>query len=94
MLEAIVTSLVRFLNTVGGWGIALSLVFESAGAPFPSEVILPFAGFLVWEGRLTLPEALVWATLGQVVGSVIAYTIGRYGGRPLILRYGRFIFLR
>lgn len=94
MLEAIVASLVRFLNTVDGWGIAVSLIFESAGAPFPSEVILPFAGFLVSEGRLGLFEAILYATLGQTAGSVLAYMIGLHGGRPLIRRYGRLLFLR
>lgn len=82
------------MYALGGWGIIVGMALESAGAPVPSEVVLPFAGFLVWQGRLTMPEALAYATLGQMAGSVAAYLIGLHGGRPLVLKYHRRLLLK
>ena len=61
--------------------------------PIPSEVILPLAGFLVFEGEMTFVEAMVAATLGSVSGAVVLYALGRLGGRPLLLRYGQVLRL-
>ncbi len=94
MLTAAVSWLVDFLNALGGWGIVVGMALESAGAPVPSEVVLPYAGFLVGAGRLGMAEAVALATLGQLLGSAAAYAVGRYGGRPLIWRYRRYLLLR
>lgn len=94
MLSDALASLLRFLSALGGWGVAAGMALESAGAPLPSEVILPYAGFLVWDGRLTMVEAVSLATLGQLAGSVAAYGVGRYGGRPLIERYHRYLLVK
>ena len=94
MLAEAVLSLVRFLNALGGWGVVVGMALESAGAPVPSEVVLPYAGYLVWEGRLGMAEAVALATVGQLAGSAGAYALGRYGGRPLIWRYHRYLLLK
>jgi membrane protein DedA with SNARE-associated domain len=87
-------------EAVGYLGVALWVAIESVIVPIPSELVLPFAGFLVGEGTaiepLTGEPWSVWlvvlaGTLGATVGSLIAYAIGAYGGRPILERWGRII---
>jgi membrane protein DedA with SNARE-associated domain len=68
--------------------LVLLILLENVFPPIPSEVILPLAGFLVFQGEMTFVEAMVAATVGSVSGAVILYALGRHGGRPLLLRYG------
>jgi len=90
------------LGDIGGWvldviaalgyvGLALLLIAENLFPPIPSEVVLPLAGFLVGRGDLVFWQALLASTFGSVVGALILYALGRYGGRKLVLRYGRFL---
>ncbi len=75
-------------------GIALLMAIESACIPLPSEVIMPFSGYLVYTGRFS--SLWLVATIGAIgcnLGSILAYEIGAYGGRPLIERYGRYILM-
>lgn len=80
--------------TVAGYGGLIGLMaLESACIPLPSEIILPFAGYLVSRGEMNL---FLVATLGAVgcnVGSEIAYAVGRYGGRRAVERWGRYVLL-
>ena len=76
---------------LGYVGLALLLIAENLFPPIPSEVVLPLAGFLVGRGDLNLWGALVAATLGSVLGAVALYSLGRYGGRRLVLRYGSWL---
>jgi len=69
------------------------MALESACIPIPSEMIMPFAGFLVWQGQFSLWQVVLWGALGNLVGSIIAYIIGYYGGRPLVEKYGKYIFV-
>ena len=73
--------------------LVLLILLENVFPPIPSEVILPLAGFLVFEGQMTFVEAIVAATVGSVSGAAILYALGRHGGRPLLLRYGRVLRL-
>lgn len=108
MSEKIIVLLVHFVTHVIGTGGYAGLValmgIESACIPLPSEIILPFAGFLVASGRfgagatwLGLPVGLFWvATFGAIgcnVGSLLAYWIGAKGGRPLVERYGKWVLM-
>jgi len=68
--------------------LVLLILLENVFPPIPSEVILPLAGFLVFQGEMTFVEAMVAATVGSVSGAAILYALGRHGGRPLLLRYG------
>lgn len=70
-------------------GVALLLLAENLFPPIPSEVILPFVGFLVSRGELGFAWALVAAIFGSLTGAMVLYALGRWGGRPLVLRYGR-----
>lgn len=69
------------------------MAIESAAIPLPSEIIMPFSGFLVSQGRLSLQGIAFAGALGSVFGSWVTYGLGRYGGRPLIVKYGRFVFI-
>ncbi len=79
------------IATTGYGGIALLMALESACIPLPSELIMPFAGFLVYEGSLRLFWVATAGAIGCNLGSLIAYEIGCYGGRPLVEKYGRWI---
>ena len=70
------------------------MLLESACIPVPSEAIMPFAGFAVSEGTMTLLGITVAGVAGNVAGSWIAYAVGLYGGRPFIDKYGKYVLLR
>lgn len=74
-------------------GIFITMALESACIPIPSEVVMPFAGHLVAKGSLGMAEAALTASAANLVGSWIAYFVGRFGGRKFIHRYGRYIML-
>jgi membrane protein DedA with SNARE-associated domain len=97
MIEKIIAALAGFIIAVisktGYQGVVLLMTIESACIPLPSEVIMPFAGYLVYTGRFSLLWAATAGALGCNLGSVIAYEVGCYGGRPLVERYGAYIFL-
>ena len=107
MLAFIDEIVIPFLNglygAVGYIGVLLAMAIESAMVPLPSELILPYAGFLVSDTSqiepLTRGPWSFWivaivATIGNTLGSLIAYAIGAYGGRPLLERYGRYLLIR
>jgi membrane protein DedA with SNARE-associated domain len=87
-------------NAVGYVGVAIWVAIESVIIPIPSELVLPFAGFLVGEGTSLEPLTgqpwnlaltTIAGTIGAVVGALVAYAIGFYGGRPIIERFGRYL---
>ena len=84
-----------WISQYGYWGIILLMALESATLPVPSEIVMPFAGFLVYsEHSMNLPGVILAGTIGCTLGSIAAYAVGYYAGRPLILRYGKYILLR
>ncbi|MCX6811206.1 MAG: DedA family protein, partial [Candidatus Berkelbacteria bacterium] len=93
ILAAISGFIIATISTLGYGGIVLLMAIESACIPLPSEVIMPFSGFLVFDGRFNLWLIALAGAVGCVVGSVIAYWVGMYGGRPLIERYGKYILI-
>jgi len=68
-------------------------IAEAACIPFPSEVTIGVAGYLASQGRLDLPVVIVLATAGETVGAYIGYGIGRFGGRPAVDRFGRYVLV-
>jgi membrane protein DedA with SNARE-associated domain len=87
------TFVVTVISTLGYPGVSLLMAIESACIPLPSELIMPYAGFLVHTGRFNLWLAALAGAVGCNLGSVVAYEIGYYGGRPLVERFGRIIWL-
>ena len=90
VLGMVVEKTVDFISSLGYWGIAVGMAVESANIPLPSEVILPFGGYLASTGRLDFSWAALAGAIGGTAGSAISYFLGCWGGRPLLLRYGRY----
>ncbi|NEG88581.1 DedA family protein [Bifidobacterium aerophilum] len=86
LIGMITNWLVTLMETVGGIGVALAIALESIFPPIPSEVILPLAGFTAARGTLNLVEAIVWATVGSVLGAWALYGISRWVGLARIHR--------
>lgn len=78
------------IAAMGYWGIGIGMAIESANIPLPSEVILPYGGYLVSCGRLEFYRAVMAGTIGGTLGSALSYYIGLKGGRPFLLKYGRY----
>lgn len=83
----------RVLDQTGYAGLAFLMMLESTVAPVPSEAVMPFAGFLVVQGRFTLEGAILASSLGTLLGSWIGYLLGRFGGYPVVDRWGRWLLL-
>lgn len=93
IIDLLAGAIVAIISFLGYGGIFLLMLLESCGFPIPSEVIMPFGGFLVFKGQLTLIGIVLVGTLGNLLGSLIAYWIGHRGGRPLIEKYGKYILI-
>jgi len=97
MTEKILAILFVFIKSIigatGYAGIAILMGIESACIPLPSELIMPFAGYLVFEGSMNLFWVATAGAIGCNLGSLVAYEVGHYGGRPLVERYGRWILM-
>lgn len=84
-------AVVGLMRAFGYLGLFLVLIIENLFPPIPSEAVLPLAGFLVGLGEMNFVLAVLVSTAGATVGALILYALGRYGGRPLILRYGKIL---
>ncbi len=85
--------IVATISKLGYAGIVLLMAIESACIPLPSEIIMPFSGYLVYTGRFNLWLVGIAGAIGCVLGSLVAYWFGMYGGRPLIEKYGRYVLI-
>ncbi len=96
-LKPIITGLIlcieKTISSMGPWGIALLMAIESCNIPLPSEAILPFAGYLVSKGVMTIHVAAFAGAIGCVIGSIPSYYIGYFGGRPFIEKYGKWLLV-
>ena len=93
IIEIISAFIVATISTLGYGGVVLLMAIESACIPLPSEIIMPFSGYLVSRGEMNLWLVGVAGAVGCVAGSMVAYWVGMYGGRPLIEKYGRYILI-
>jgi membrane protein DedA with SNARE-associated domain len=89
-LISVISSGIREGGYLGVWVL---MTLESMVAPVPSELVMPFAGFLIVTGEFTLTGIAIASTLGSITGSVVSYYMGRIGGRPLVLRAGKYLLL-
>jgi membrane protein DedA with SNARE-associated domain len=101
--EIVIPFLTNLYDAVGYLGVMVAMAIESAMVPLPSELILPFAGFQVSDQSLIEPLTrgpwnfwivVIAATIGNTIGSLIAYAIGAWGGRPFLERYGKYFLIR
>ncbi|MGA9754197.1 MAG: DedA family protein [Desulfobaccales bacterium] len=81
-----------FINQCSYVGIFLLMALESMVAPIPSELVMPFAGFLIFTGDFGVVPVMVASSLGSILGSLLSYGMGRLG-EPVVLRYGRYLLL-
>jgi membrane protein DedA with SNARE-associated domain len=97
MIEQIIfyvtTFITNTIDSMGYIGVVILMGIESAAIPLPSEIIMPFSGFLAATGRFTLFGLALAGAIGSVLGSWITYALGYYGGRPLVIRYGRYVLI-
>lgn len=97
MVEKIIGLLAGFIiatiSSMGYGGIVLLMGIESACIPLPSEIIMPFSGYLVSTGSLTLWGVATAGAVGCVLGSLAAYGVGAWGGRPLVVKYGKYVLI-
>jgi membrane protein DedA with SNARE-associated domain len=97
MIDQVITALaswvVAVISATGYFGVAFLMAIESACIPLPSEIIMPFAGYLVSIGKANLLGVATAGALGCNVGSTIAYYVAAMGGRPVLERYGKYILI-
>ena len=93
LLESIGTWIQHVIASGGYFAVAGLMAVESACIPLPSEVIMPFAGSLTSAGPLSLWGVSLAGAIGCVLGSIPAYYLGQYGGRPVIERFGRYVLI-
>src|SRR5258705_11416995 len=93
IIEILSGFIVATISLLGYSGIVLLMAIESACIPLPSEIIMPFSGYLVSTGQMNLWAVGFAGAVGCVLGSLVAYWVGMYGGRPLIEKYGRYVLL-
>jgi len=93
IIEIVSAFIVATISTLGYGGVVLLMAIESACIPLPSEIIMPFSGYLVSRGEMNLWLVGLAGAVGCVLGSMVAYWVGMYGGRPLIEKYGRYILI-
>ncbi len=96
MITPIIDWLVNLISSVGYWGVGLAMFIESFFAPIPSEIILPFSGFVASDGRLKIYLVIIVATVAAYLGSLPFYIIGRLGENSVLnflKKYGKFLFI-
>ena len=93
LIALLATWIIGVISSMGYGGIVLLMAIESACIPLPSEIIMPFAGFLVFKGEMLLWGVALAGAVGCVIGSIPAYYLGMYGGRPLVEKYGKWVLI-
>ncbi len=93
ILEILTGFTIWVISSGGYLGIVVLMAIESACIPLPSEIIMPFAGYLVYRGQFDLYLAATAGAIGCNVGSIFAYELGKRGGRPLLERYGKYLLI-
>lgn len=89
-----VNLILQIISTSGYIGILVLMILESAVMPVPSEVVMPFAGYLAWAGQFDIWLVTLAGTVGNLIGSLLAYVIGLFFGRKFILKYGKYVLLK
>lgn len=92
-MDWLIQGVTNSIDIWGYWAIFIGMALESANIPIPSEVIFGFAGYLVYLQKLDFTLAVIAGVIGGLVGSLLSYGIGYYGGKPFVLHYGRYIGL-
>lgn len=94
MIALLSNFITGFIERVGYLGLGLLMALEAIIAPIPSELIVPFSGFLISDGRFSWLGVFMATTLGSLFGAYFLYALGRYGGRPLIAKWGHWVLVK
>jgi membrane protein DedA with SNARE-associated domain len=86
----LVDNILTFITELGAWGIMLGLMIEV----IPSEIVLAYAGYLVQKGDINFVEAVIFGTIGGLIAQIFVYWVGRYGGRPFLRKYGKYLLIK
>lgn len=92
-MHEIIEWLVTTIGALGYPGIFLLMAMESSVIPIPSELVMPPAGYLAQQGRMSMPVVILCGTVGSLVGAYANYFAARYLGRPLLLKYGKYVWI-
>ena len=95
ILENLSNFAISLIQSLGYWGVFIGMTLESACIPIPSEIIMTFSGYVVWQGNtnMTLLGITLVGAVANLFGSLIAYYVGLIGGRPVLEKYGRYILI-
>jgi len=93
LLSGVSAVIIAAIASLGYGSVVLLMAIESACIPLPSEVIMPFAGYLVSTGRFGLQAVAIAGAVGCLLGSYVAYFVGATGGRQALERYGRYVLI-
>lgn len=93
MVQSLAVYFTYIIEQLGYFGAGFLMMLESMVAPVPSELVMPFVGFLAAEGKFSLTASILATSLGSLVGSLISYYMGYLGGRPFVLHAGRYLLL-
>jgi membrane protein DedA with SNARE-associated domain len=93
LTEFLINYFTAVIDKLGYIGVGILMTLESMVAPVPSEAVMPFAGFLWYDHRFTFTGLLLASTLGSIIGSLISYYAGAWGGRPFVRRFGKYLLL-
>ena len=85
--------IINVISALGYFGIFILMMFESMVVPIPSELVMPFAGFLISQNKFSFLLIILFSSLGSITGSLMSYYIGKYGGNAFIKRYGKYFLL-
>jgi len=94
ILNNLIDFIISTISGSGYVGIFLLMIAESALIPIPSEVIMPFSGYLVSAGKFNAAYVIIAGSIGNLIGSLVAYYVGFRLGREFVLRYGKYVLLR
>src|SRR6516162_11609437 len=93
LIEILSALIVGTISALGYPGLVLLMGIESACIPLPSEIIMPFSGYLVFTGRFDLALVATAGAIGCNLGSTVAYIVGYYGGRPAVEKWGGYVLM-
>jgi len=93
ILAFIASFIIQIIEKTGYSGITFLMALESANIPIPSEIIMPFSGFLVFAGKFSFLLVGLFGALGNLLGSILGYFIGYFGGRNFLEKYGKYFFI-
>ena len=93
-MEQISQTFLQFIDQYGYAAVAILMAMENACIPIPSELILGFAGYLIFDERMTFTGAMIAGMVGGMLGSIFAYVVGKRGGRPFVDKYGKYFLIK